>query len=92
MSKLLSLRDLAVAALAVACFACGSDQKQPNTPGEAPAPVAPVSTGTVPEPEEVGSPPNGEPTDIPPSNPPPQSANEVLRGNLIAAPPRPIER
>jgi len=87
MSQLLSrtTRGLMVATISVSCFACGSDQKQPNTPEEGSTQVAPVSTGTVPSPEEVTTPPNGQPTDIPPTNP--QSLNEgQQRGNPVATP------
>lgn len=66
----------------VSCFACGSDQKQPNNPD-----VAPASTGNVPTPDEVTSPPNGQPTDVPPSNPGPQGLNSPPRSNAVGMPP-----
>jgi len=85
MSKLLSRTGLNVALLTVsaACFACGGDHKQPNSPEG----VAPASTGTLPGPEEVTSPPNGQPVDVPPANPAPQSLNEPGRGNAVAMSP-----
>jgi hypothetical protein len=62
---------LLMVAVSATGFACGSDQKQPSSAED----VAPASTGTLPAPTEVTSPPNGQPTDLPPSNPPPQSFN-----------------
>jgi putative membrane protein len=72
--------------ISATCWACGSDQKQPNSPDDTSASPAPASTGTVPSPNEVTSPPNGQPTDIPPTNPPPQSLNEPARDNAVAMP------
>jgi len=88
MSQLLSrtARGLMVLTVSASCFACGSDQKQPNSPDDGSSQVAPASTGTVPSPEEVTTPPNGQPTDIPPTNPPPQSLNDGQRGNPVAMP------
>jgi putative membrane protein len=85
MSQLFSRTGLNLLLLAVSasCFACGSDQKQPDSADN----VAPVSTGSLPPPEEVTSPPNGQPTDVPPANPAPQSLNEPPRGNAAAMPP-----
>lgn len=87
MSQLL-LRSVSVAALAAAfaCFACGSDQKQPNTPADAPAPGEPTSSGTVPTPDDMTQAPTGEPTTIPPVSAPPQGLNEPARGNQVAMP------
>lgn len=83
MSQLLSrsVRGVLAVGVALSCFACG-EPKPANSPDE----TAPVSTGSVPEPNQVTSPPNGQPTDIPPSNPPPQSLNNAPRGNDVAMP------
>ncbi len=73
--------NVVLLALSASCFACGGDQKQPNSAEG----VAPVSTGALPGPEEVTSPPNGQPTELPPANPAPQSLNEPARGNTVAS-------
>lgn len=75
--------NLLLLAASASCFACGSDQKQPSSAEN----VAPASTGSLPGPEEVTSPPNGQPTDVPPANPGPQSLNDPPRANTAAMAP-----
>jgi len=89
MSHLLS-RTILTAALAgsALCFACGSDQKLPNTAANANVPPAePPQDMASAQPDPATTPaPNGEPTNTPPSSPPPQGLNDSSSSNVAAMP------
>ncbi|HYP88287.1 MAG TPA: hypothetical protein VEQ59_09035 [Polyangiaceae bacterium] len=70
------VRVLAAASICAFCFACGSDQKSPNTADDQTPPPEPATDSATPTPSDVTQAPTGEPTNVPPRTGPPQGLNE----------------